>query len=63
MIDEGYQLWYDRTVSPTLTCLYSIINVETLALDINYKQKKNEDILFPINVRVGCHHDSLTQPM
>ena len=37
MIAQGYQLWYDCTVSPTLTCLYRIMNTDTLAQDINYK--------------------------
>jgi hypothetical protein len=45
MIGQGYQLWYDCTVSPTLTCLYIIINTDTLAQDINYKEKKKNYFL------------------
>jgi len=37
MIAQGYQLWYDCTVSPTLTCLYRIINTDIITQDINYK--------------------------
>ena len=37
MITQGYQLWYDCKISPTLTCLYRITNTDISAQDINYK--------------------------
>jgi len=65
MITQGYQLWYDCKISPTLTCLYRITNTDISAQDINYKAviAKKKDKLLLINVRVGSHYDSLTRPM
>jgi len=42
MIAQGYQLWYDRTVSPTLTCLYRIINAYIYTYTHIYVYKKTK---------------------
>jgi len=71
MIAQGYQHWYDYSGLPTLVWLHSITNTDMFVQDYEHWHtctryqllaKEKEEKIFP-NVRVGCHHDSLTRPV
>jgi len=72
MIEHCYQHLYDCSGLPTLVWLHSITKTDMFVQDYEHwhtctryqlQAKEKEEKLFPITVRVGSQHDSLTRPM